>query len=500
MPTKTPTVGKLSAKPDADTNAETPTVEKLSASTDTETAGAEAPRQRSRPAELLSDAIVRKLPAPASGARITYDGGDRSKRVTGFGVRVTAAGVRTFILNYRIDGIERRCSIGPYPRWTTAEARKEAEKRKRRIEDGHDPLLDKQEKREAPTMRDLIERWFADEAPKKTSERSRREDESLIRQWIDPKNPRFADRKPAKTRDGHDIANRKVAAISKSDIDWLHAKITARGTPVRANRTIAFLRHLFNLAIRWEMRRDNPAAGVRLNHEEPLERFLTPDELDRLIAALVADRNRTAARAIWLLILTGARSGEVFKATWPQFDLEAGVWTKPSSHTKQKKGVHRVPLSPAAVELLRGMKEEAEASARKQHRLPSLYLFPADLDRRYHARQRAKTDRGDGPIVSVKSTWQRVCKAARLEAVRPHDLRHSFASFAQNAGADLLVIGRLLGHTQLKTTMRYAHLFDEPLRAATGRVGAIVSAAANRQGEVIPLPQGKGEWRKHAKA
>ena len=303
------------------------------------------PAAATRAKELLTDRIVRELPAPVRGAKITYDGGDPNKRVSGFGVRVTTAGQRAFILNYWIRGLERRCTIGRFPDWNTSDARAKAKELKREIDQGGDPLLEERKEREAPTMRDLIERWHAVKAPKKTSERSRREDESLIRQWIDP-----------------ELGNRKVAELRASHIDRLHHKITAHGTPVRANRTIALVKHLFNLAIRWELRADNPAAGIEWNHEEPVGRYLEGDELDRLVAALAADRNQTAADAIRLMVLTGARSGEVFKAVWPQFDLEAGVWTKPSSHTKRKRS-HRVPLSAAATQLLLGMKEQAAARA-----------------------------------------------------------------------------------------------------------------------------------------
>jgi integrase len=441
--------------------------------------------------ELLTDKIVRNLSTPASGAKITYDGGNPTKRVSGFGVRVTAAGTRAFVLTYRIHGIQKRCTIGQFPDWDTARARDKAKELKRNIDNGRDPLLEErqardaeQQAREAPTMPELIELWRREEKPKKR-ERTAQEYESLIAQWIDPEHPQKKDvlaRSRTVCIDGKtkivSLGKRKVAAITESDINQLHAAITAEGTPVRANRTIEFVRHLFTLAVRRKMRADNPAAGFERNHEEEVERYVAPYELGPLGAALAGDRNQTHANAIRLDLLTGARSdSEVFSATWTQFDLTAGIWTKPSSHTKQKKK-HRVPLSPVALQLLLDMKEKAEAQAKKQKRPPSPYVFPAE--------------RREGHIVSVKSTWRRVCKAAGLENVRVHDLRHSYASFAANAGVELQVVGKLLGHTQLKTTMRYAHLFDSTLRVATGRVGAIVSATAGPQsGEIIPLPPRK---------
>src|SRR5579884_1582219 len=249
-----------------------------------DTAGsARGRRQPSDRRALLTDRIVRDLPAPARGSRITYDGGDPRRCVSGFGVRITAAGQRAFILNYWVRGLERRCTIGRFPEWTVAAAREEAKNLKRQIDQGRDPLREEQEEREAPTVRDLVVRWRQEQAPKKTSARSRREDESLIRQWIEPA-----------------LGSRKVCEIRPGDIDRLHHQITLAGTPVRANRTIALVKHLFNLAIRWEMRRDNPAVGVTWNHEEPITRYLSADELGRLTAALTAERNRTAANALWL--------------------------------------------------------------------------------------------------------------------------------------------------------------------------------------------------------
>src|SRR5262249_59216119 len=139
--------------------------------------------------------------------------------------------------------------------------------------------------------------------------------------------------------------------------------------------------------------------------------------------------------ALRLLLLTGARSGEVFAATWDQFDLEAGRWTKPSSHTKQKKQ-HVVPLSPEARELLQHIRRGADET--------QTYVFPST----------GKT----GHLTTLKKSWRLICKAAGITNLRIHDLRHSYASIAINAGLTLPVIGRLLGHTQTATTARYTHL------------------------------------------
>jgi len=142
--------------------------------------------------------------------------------------------------------------------------------------------------------------------------------------------------------------------------------------------------------------------------------------------------------------------------------------SKPSSHTKQKRE-HRVPLSAPARQLLAEIKAAADRGAKGK---PSPYVFPA---------------RGvDGPMTEIKTSWAGLCKAARLDGVRLHDLRHTYASVLASAGLSLPVIGALLGHTQPGTTARYVHLFTDPLRAATERAGALITGS-DTTGEVIPL-------------
>jgi integrase len=406
--------------------------------------------------KLLTDAIVRELPAPASGNKILYDGGDLKKCVTGFGVRITSSGARAFVFNYRsLAGRERRLTIGGYPEWSVKAVRKKAKALRRDVDNGYDPLGERIAEREAATMSDLIARWRTDHAPRKR-ERSRSEDESIIRQWIAP-----------------EFGNRKVAEVRRLDIDRLHRKITEAGTPVRANRAVTVLSKLFTLAIRWEMRGDNPASGIDRNHEEARHRYLSGDELRRLLEALSVHPNQQAANAVRLLLLTGSRRGEVLAATWQQFDLEAGIWVKPSAHTKQKRE-HRVPLSAPARQLLAEIKTAAERRAAERKREHSCYVFPIRG--------------GDGPMVEIKNNWAALCEAADLKNVRLHDLRHTYASVLASAELSLPVIGALLGHTQPGTTSRYAHLFDDALRAATERVGAIVDRASSKPAaEVIGL-------------
>ena len=263
------------------------------------------------------------------------------------------------------------------------------------------------------------------------------------------------------------IGSRKVASIAYADIDKLHRKLSATA-PYQANRLVALLSKMFALSIKWDMRADNPCKGVERNHEERRYRYLTGDELRRLTEALAVHPSRAAANAVRLLLLTGARRGEVLGADWSQLDLTEGVWTKPSSHTKTKIE-HRVPLSAPARQLLAEMRANAPDST---------YLFPA--------RAGAET----GHLTEIKKSWAALCKAADLSGVRIHDLRHTYASVLASAGLSLPIIGALLGHTQPNTTARYAHLFDDPLRAATERAGAVISGTNDKAGEVVSIERG----------
>jgi len=427
-------------------------------------------------ATKLTDTVVKGITAPASGNTITYDG-----EVKGFGVRVTKAGAKAFILNYRAGGRERRITIGSFPDWSVSAARDHAKNLKRRIDVGEDPMQDRHEDRAAPTLNALADRFEAEHLTKRRAATDR-DYKSILRLHIRPR-----------------IGTMKVADLRHADVEKLHREV-AKTAPYRANRAVAVLSKMLSLAVKWEMRTDNPARGIEREPEHKRERFLTPAEIARLGAALVAHKERTSCNAIRLLLLTGARKGETLSATWDQFDLEKGVWTKPGAATKTKKD-HRIPLSAPAMALLSGMKREAGRD---------LYVFPGQSKRDAAGRLVQQH------LTEIKRVWAAVCREAELAeqveqttkagkpvkgrdgksalvwqaTVRIHDLRHSYASILASSGLSLPIIGALLGHTQPATTARYAHLLDDPLRAATERVGAVVTGAGGAGADVVPMRRG----------
>jgi integrase len=403
------------------------------------------------PQARLTDAFVTKA-APG----LYWDTHPAAPR--GFGLRVTPAGMRAaWVLNYRrkLDGRERRLTIGDAgSTWPVARAREYAAELRREIDRGGDPLGEAQEKRQAPTVKDLVEQFVADVLPKR-AERTQEEYRAMLDRYILPA-----------------LGERKVAAVARGDLEKLHRKITEAGHSRRANAVLAVAHIIFERAIEWKWRAegDNPAKRIGRNPEPGRERFLTDAELGRVTAALdrwragnkhdSAERRaskRDSTDVILLLLLTGARRGEVVKMTWAQLDLDAGVWTKPAATTKQRK-LHRVPLSAEAVELLR--RRLAERGPRLVVALRDGRVFPSP-----------------GVVARLERDWQVIRASAGLDDVRMHDLRHSYASLLVGSGLSLPIIGALLGHSQVSTTQRYAHLADRPLREATALVGELVSSS-----------------------
>jgi integrase len=320
-------------------------------------------------AQFLNDDLVADLPKPATGRQIEWDSAE-----PGFGMRVTAAGARSFVLRYRTrSGIDKTYTIGGFPSWKTATARREAGDLKAKIRaNGLDPVGALSAEREAPTVARLAERFKQEHLPK-LSESTQREYKSLIDNAIVPA-----------------LKHRKVADVTFSDIDGLHRKLTRQGTrgrptPRRANLMHSIVRKMLNQAIRWGWRADNPAKHVERNAEEKRRRYLSPEELRALTVALEKHADQQAANIIRLLLLTGARRGEVLALKWADLDLRAKVWTKPASATKQK-ALHAVPLTGPACLLLAELRKGAAGNAE--------YVFPG----------RAGPHR-----VEIKRAWRELC-------------------------------------------------------------------------------------------
>ena len=379
---------------------------------------------------------------------------DDDPRATGFGVRSYPGGGKSFFVDYRLNGRQRRFTIGPFPRWSAEAAREEAKKLRKEIDRGTDIAGDKRARRTAPTVQDLINRYIEDHLPKKT----------LV-------GPRVTDEKKMLAEIGDKLGRHtKVAEIHGGDIADMHRRITESDRPVRANRILAVCSKMFSLALMplagetlpWRnAAQGNPCVGVQKNREEAKERFFSQAELAAISDALAKYPGAVAADCVRLIMLTGCRPLEAMKAGWEEFDKEPGTWVKPTAHTKQRK-VHKLPLSPAAIKLVDRLRKKRKGR----------WVFPGG--------------KPGAHLTVLSRVWTFVRKETGLKDARVYDLRHSYASIGAGGGLSLLVIGRLLGHSQSRTTQRYAHLADDPLKEAADKVGAVI-AGKGKGASVTPL-------------
>jgi integrase len=337
--------------------------------------------------------------------------------------------------------------FGSWPSWSVAAAREEAKRLRRAVDGGGDPVGEAQAMRDAPTVADLAERFLAEHVVRRRPS-TQLAYRTVLRKYILPA-----------------IGRKKVAAVEFEDVERLHATVS-RHLPIQGNRVLAVTAAMFALAVKWRVRPNNPAKGVARNREHQRRRYLRPDELARLTQALAEDRNQETCDVLRLLLLTGARRSEVLFARWDQFDLASGTWSKPHNATKQGR-THTVPLSAPALAVL-----SARFNSRDDD---SPWLFPGRKDR---------------PRKDTRHVWARVLKRAGIHALRIHDLRHSYAAQLASAGVGLHIIGGLLGHSSPATTHRYSHLFDDTLRAATEKAGAIITGKV--PADVVPLHNRRG--------
>jgi integrase len=318
--------------------------------------------------------------------------------------------------------------------------------------------------------------------------------------------------------------DRRVAEVHHGDICAMHRAISETNGKVRANRVLTCASKMFSLSLNplageakaWrDQALGNPCKGVPRNPEEPKDRFFCEAELSAISDALAAVGRTTAADCIRFIMLTGCRPSEAILATWSQLDAQPGLWVKPSSHTKQRK-THRVPLNPVAQELIQRLRKARNADSQ-----PTDYIFPGL--RNGKPLQQLRTcwvracayatvslwESSDSPNVAklvadlarklkqrptvlecqAEAERRKVTLPAGVVGARVYDLRHSFASIGAGGGLSLPIIGKLLGHTTSRSTQRYAHLADDPLREATEKIGKVITGAGN--GADLVRPRGK---------
>jgi integrase len=384
------------------------------------------------PRVRLSAAFVRSAACPEGVKKIDFF--DREQR--GFMLEVRRSGGKTFYQRYTDErGRERQFKIGPSDVLSLSMARRKARTTAAEALVGSDPQERRAEMRTIPTFAELVRDRYLPHV--KSYKRSWCTDETVLRVHILPVlGSQYVDL----------VRAEPIAAL----VERMREKGYASGT---TNRVVIVLRHIFNLARKWRVPGvgENPTAGINIAPDVKRERFLSLEEAQRLIVSIEQDENQVAAKAIMLLLLTGARRNEVTHARWDYLDWEKRTLLVPVA----KSGKPRtIALNGAAITLLRS--------------IPRLdfnpYILPSPVT-------------GE-PSPSLFFPWQRIRTRAGLPDLRLHDLRHSFASFLVNNGVSLYVVQGLLGHANTKYTQRYAHLTPDTLRDAAETMGSVIAGAA----------------------
>lgn len=345
-------------------------------------------------------------------------------QITGFGIRIMPSGAKTYQAQYRKGGRTRRVSVGRHGNITVDEARNLAKEVMGLVAKGENPAEDISQHRKAPTIAALCERFFQSHVMERCKPSTQKEYRRAIDLFINPALGRF-----------------KVVDVERKDIAELHHKF--RTKPYQANRTLGVLSKMFNLAEIWGLRPDgsNPCRHVPKYREVKRQRYLSNAELQRLgqtLSEVESEGSETLfiVAAFRLLILTGCRLGEIQTLRWGYITPDG--MELPDTKT----GARRIPLPAAARAVLSALQQ-----------MPNNPFVIAGKVEGKHA-----TD--------LQHPWRRIRERAGLTNVRIHDLRHTYASNAVSSGMPIQMVGRLLGHTQIQTTMRYAHLADDPVRHA----------------------------------
>lgn len=367
---------------------------------------------------------------------------------------ITPKGARTFYFRRWCNGCAARIPLGKFPAMTVEQAQRQAKTLTGQIAAGGDPQAARQARRHEATLAELWENYL--ELHAKPRKKSWKDDERQYNKYLAP------------------LHNKRLSAITQAVVAKWHGSIAKDHGPIQANRCKALLATMFSKAsAAVGYTGPNPVAGVANFPEQSRERFLLPAEMKAFFTALAA--LDPYWQAFFLLCLfTGSRRGNVASMEWNEIDLENAVWHIPQTKTKNKKPTTLSLCAPALAILKK----------RHEQRNGSPYVFPAF--------------KGDGHVIDPRKQWDRLLTTAKLENLHMHDLRRTQGSWQAAMGISLAIIGKSLGHADLKSTQVYSRLQLDPVKDAVSRASGAMIEAAGVQIDVdgVKLLEHKEEGRK----
>ncbi|GAA3896081.1 hypothetical protein GCM10022228_03720 [Halomonas cibimaris] len=388
------------------------------------------------PKIALSQSVIKTLRCPDGKRKIEYC----DTQFPGFlmELRATNPHVGTLYLRYKNErGKTQYAKLGTTAELTIPQGRKKAKQLKARIMLGEDPRAETKKRKATPEFARFVEERYLPYV--KVRKRSWETDVSFLKNYLLPV-----------------FGDSPLDQITRRQVVTFHQALREKGlAPSSCDRQLMLLSYIFNLAIQWDVAEHNPVKGVKhFNADNKKERYLTQDELNRLLHVLNTDHNRVVCQVILLLLSTGARLGEALKARWHDIDIPARQWRIPAANAKGKK-TRLIPLNDVAVKLLDDIWQQCGGHE---------HLFISQ--------QTGK------PLTTITWVWHRLRQQAGLPEFRIHDCRHQYASMLVNSGRTLYEVQKILGHSCPKVTLRYAHLSQKTLQQASNAASTALEQIA----------------------
>jgi len=384
----------------------------------------------------FTKSLISNFPTPKLGRDYYKDSKEK-----GLALYVTSNGVKSFYLRKRINGKDEKIVIGNFPEVSVENARKHALRIKSEVAEGKNPMEQKQALKQEITFKELFQEYMErySRKEKKSWKYDEREVNRFLSHWF----------------------SRKISTISKQEVQLLHEKTRDNNGLYQANRLLERIRAIYNKAIEWGFRGENPTKGIKKFREKSRDRFILPDEIPKFFKALNEENNSIAKDYIFLSLLTGARKSNVLAMRWEEVNFSAKTWRIPES--KNGEAVI-IALTNQAMEVLERRKKE------------NAKLEPGDKGFVFPSKS------ASGHLADPKKAWRRVLNRAGIVDLRLHDIRRTLGSYQAITGASLQVIGKSLGHKSGQATQIYSRLHLDPVRdSLTKATNAIFSLAAKSE-------------------
>ena len=388
----------------------------------------------------FTKSTLEKLP-PSKKGLLYY----KDIKEKGLSLYITNNGIITFFIRKRINGQDKRIIIGNFPTISVENARKAVLKIKSEIAQGINPSEEKERLKQEMTFGELFNEFMErySKKQKTTWQQDEKEVNRLCNHWF----------------------KRKISTISNQEIRLFHERLGSESGIYQANRMLERIRAIYNKAIEWGYKGNNPTANIKKFKEQARDRFIQPDELPRFFKALEQEENAVARDYIYISLYTGARRSNVLAMKWEEINFTSLQWRIPK--TKNGESL-TIPLSDFAIEILEKRKKDNEKLSLEMNLqdFQKQWVFPSLTSKSGHLKE-------------PKKAWKRILERAEIKDLRLHDIRRTLGSYQAISGASLQIIGKSLGHKSSQATEIYSRMNLDPVRQSVDKALNLINNYKN---------------------